>query len=208
MSECERCVCLQVFEDVQADPVVIRVGDDTQAHVGSGVVQVAQQVHRSAASLRTQQGVQLPTPEQLVGSIAAHWSTGRVRKRQRERERDVMSSTCSTSEVRLSSVSSPEVGVGEAAVQVSLDVPAALLSGQRVPQDQQHLLLLLLCSPCPPAHLSHQVDPRQLVAVSPTAHCHPRQPGQTHQLTCIHLTTGGSREFSRAVRVNITNTPK
>lgn len=67
---------------MQADPVVVRVGDDTQAHVGSGVVQVAQQVHRSAAALRTQQGVQLPTPEQLVGSITAQWSTGRERERE------------------------------------------------------------------------------------------------------------------------------
>lgn len=49
-----RCACLQVFEDVHADPVVVRVGDETQAHVGGGVVQVAQQVHRRAAALRSQ----------------------------------------------------------------------------------------------------------------------------------------------------------
>lgn len=52
--------------------------------------------------------------------------------------------------------------MGEAAVQVGPDISAALLDGQWVAQDEQQLLflfLLLLHSPCLPAHLSYQVDP-------------------------------------------------
>lgn len=36
---------LQVSKYVQADPVTVRVSDETQAHVGSGVVEVADQIH-------------------------------------------------------------------------------------------------------------------------------------------------------------------
>lgn len=36
---------LQVSKYVQADPVTVRVSDEAQAHVGSGVVEVADQIH-------------------------------------------------------------------------------------------------------------------------------------------------------------------
>lgn len=45
---------LKVSEYVQADPVAVRVCDEAQAHVGSGVVEVTDQIHR----LRTAFGAQ------------------------------------------------------------------------------------------------------------------------------------------------------
>lgn len=42
--------CLQVSEYVQADPIVVRVGDEAQAHVGRGVVEVTDEIHGLRAS--------------------------------------------------------------------------------------------------------------------------------------------------------------
>ena len=52
---------------MEADPVSVRVGDDTQAHVGRGVVEVTHQVHGLRGSLGAQQNVQLLRPDYLIG---------------------------------------------------------------------------------------------------------------------------------------------
>ena len=51
---------------MQADPVSVRVGDDTHAHVGRGVVEVTHQVHGLRTALWAQQNVQLLGPGDLI----------------------------------------------------------------------------------------------------------------------------------------------
>lgn len=58
--------CLQVFADVQADPVAVGVCDETQPHVCSGVVEVTQQVDRLSACFRAQKSVELLRADHLV----------------------------------------------------------------------------------------------------------------------------------------------
>lgn len=58
---------LKVSEYVQADPVAVRVRDEAQAHVGSGVVEVTNKIHRLRAAFRTQHGVQFSGPDHLIG---------------------------------------------------------------------------------------------------------------------------------------------
>lgn len=73
------CACLQVSEYVQADPVLVRVCDDTQAHVGRGVVEVANEIHRLGTPLGTQQGVQFSGSDHLIGRLIWYGTTGRWR---------------------------------------------------------------------------------------------------------------------------------
>lgn len=70
------CVCvrvesvllyLKVSEYVQADPVTVRVRNEAQAHVGSGVVEVTNEIHRQGTAFRTQHGVQFSGPDHLIG---------------------------------------------------------------------------------------------------------------------------------------------
>lgn len=85
--------------------------------------------------------------------------------------------------------SSLEGCVGEAAVQVSVNISAALLHGPRVGQHHQHwrglpdLLSLLRLQ-----HLSHQVHSWELVAVRAATNCDTGQPRQKHRLIYLHLT--------------------
>lgn len=51
------CVYLQVFEYVKTDPVTVGIGDEAQAHVGSGVVEVTDEIHCRPAAFGTQHGV-------------------------------------------------------------------------------------------------------------------------------------------------------
>jgi len=52
---------------MQADPISVRVSDDTEAHVGRGVVEVTDQVHGLWAALGAQQAVELLGPDNLIG---------------------------------------------------------------------------------------------------------------------------------------------
>lgn len=45
---------LQVFTDVQADPVVVGVSDEAKANVRSAAVKITEQIHRFRATFRTQ----------------------------------------------------------------------------------------------------------------------------------------------------------
>ena len=58
---------LQVFKYVKTDPVTVRVCDKAQAHVGSGVVEVTDQVHCLPTAFGTQHGVQFFGSDYLVG---------------------------------------------------------------------------------------------------------------------------------------------
>ncbi|KAG7243372.1 hypothetical protein INR49_011828, partial [Caranx melampygus] len=58
---------IQVFEYVQADPVAVRVGNEAQAHVGSGVMEVANEIYRFRTAFGTQHGIQFSGPDHLVG---------------------------------------------------------------------------------------------------------------------------------------------
>lgn len=58
--------CLQVFTDVQADPVAVGVSDEAEAHVGSAAVKITEQIHRSRTAFRTEQSVQLLSANNLV----------------------------------------------------------------------------------------------------------------------------------------------
>ena len=68
ISLCAESAHLDVLVDVEADPVREGIGDDTEAHVGRGVVQVTKQVH----SLCTPLGPQLDV--QLLGSTHFIWA--------------------------------------------------------------------------------------------------------------------------------------
>lgn len=48
---------LKMSEYMQANPVTVRVRDEAQAHVGSGVVEVTNKIHRLRTAFRTQHGV-------------------------------------------------------------------------------------------------------------------------------------------------------
>lgn len=58
---------LQVSEHMQADPVTVGESDDTQAHVGRAVVEVADEIHSSRTPFGSQQGIQFPGSGHLVG---------------------------------------------------------------------------------------------------------------------------------------------
>lgn len=58
--------CLQVFTDVQADPVAVGVSDETKANVRSAAVKITEQIHRFRAAFRTQQSVQLLSADNLI----------------------------------------------------------------------------------------------------------------------------------------------
>lgn len=64
---------------VHADPVTVRVRDEAQAHVGSGVVEVTNKIHRLWISFWTQRGVQFPGSDYLIGGIVWYGTTGRQR---------------------------------------------------------------------------------------------------------------------------------
>lgn len=57
---------LQVFTDVQADPVVVGVSDEAKANVRSAAVKITEQIHRFRATFRTQQSVQLLSADNLI----------------------------------------------------------------------------------------------------------------------------------------------
>lgn len=76
---------LQVLENVQADPVTVRVCDEAQPHVGRGIMKVTNQIHSTRTAFRTEHGVQFPSPEDLIG--------GRVRRGATERQKVDHSST-------------------------------------------------------------------------------------------------------------------
>ena len=60
---------------MQADPVSVRVGDDTQAHVGRCVVEVTHQVHGLRTALGAQQDVELLRPDDLIRSPVRNRTT-------------------------------------------------------------------------------------------------------------------------------------
>lgn len=69
--------CLQVFADVQADPVAVRVCDETQPGVCSGVVQVTQQIDCLCTSFRAQKSVELLRADHLVWRGLGDWCADR-----------------------------------------------------------------------------------------------------------------------------------
>lgn len=73
------CACLQVFKKVQADPVTVRVCDEAQAHVGSGVMKVTNKIHCLRTPFGPQHGVQFSGPDHLVGSDVWYGTTERQR---------------------------------------------------------------------------------------------------------------------------------
>lgn len=66
-----RSTYLQVLEEVQAHPIGL-VSNDTDAHVGRGVVQITEQIHGLLAAPGPQLGVQLLGPPHLVRGILAY----------------------------------------------------------------------------------------------------------------------------------------
>lgn len=58
--------CLQVFTDVQADPVTVRVSDEAEAHVRSAAVKITEKIHRCRVSFRTEQSVELLSANNLI----------------------------------------------------------------------------------------------------------------------------------------------
>jgi len=60
------CSYLNVFVNVQCEPVQ-GVKDEAHAHVGSGVVEVAQQIHSLLALFGPEQSVNLLGAPHLVG---------------------------------------------------------------------------------------------------------------------------------------------
>lgn len=100
-----------------------------------------------------------------------------------------------------SNVALLEGGMSEAAVQVGVDISAALLHRPRVRQHQHQrqrlfLLLPLLLHPflLRLQQLSHQVHSWQLIAMGTAAHSDPGQPWQTHRLVYLHLTESRQRD--------------
>lgn len=99
----------------------------------------------------------------------------------------------------MSIVALPEGGMGEAAVQVGVDVSAALLHGPRVRQHHEHrrrpflIIIILLHNVLCFEQLFHQVHSRQLIAMGTTAHSDPGQPWQMHHFVYLHLTEGRQR---------------
>lgn len=187
---CGSFVYLQVFEDVKTDPVFVRIWNETQAHVGGGVVEITNQVHCSRTAFWTQHGIQLSGPDDLIGICIWHGTTGR----QTTCHEDLLPWATWPSLTAL-----PECSMGEAAVQIRVYVSAALLCGPRVGQHHQdwqksvifHFFLLHLLQ-----QFSNQVHSRQLVAMGTATHDDPWQPWQTHRLDYLHL-TGCNRNHSR-----------
>ena len=63
--------------DVEADPVREGIGDDTEAHVGRGVVQVTKQVHSLCTPLGPQLEVQLLGTTHFIWAGICHRGAGR-----------------------------------------------------------------------------------------------------------------------------------
>lgn len=175
---------------------MVRVRDEAQAHVGCGVMEVANKIHRLGTSFRTQQSVQFSGSDQLIGGLVWYGTTGRWRNNLEHN-----SSWSVNEHHHLHNAALLEGGVGEAAVQVGVDVSAALLCGPRVRQYHQHwqrlFLLLLHHFLVRLQQLSHQVHSRQLISMGTTAHCDPGQPWQTHHLVYLHLTESRQRYSAR-----------
>lgn len=112
---------------MQADPVAVGVRDEAQAHVGGGVVEVTDEIHRLRAAFWTEHAVEFSGSDDLVGGCVWHGTTGRWREKLLLSHLIVIIASLAKSSVALL-----EDGVGEAAIQVSVDVSAALLHGPRV----------------------------------------------------------------------------
>lgn len=67
--------CLQVFTDVQADPVAVGMSDEAEANVRSAAVKITEQIHGRRTAFGTEQSVQFLSADDLIRSDIRDWGT-------------------------------------------------------------------------------------------------------------------------------------